>query len=138
MVRQDQGENQSEARSWVTTRLRGSASVICRLAIENARGVRKIQAELEKLGFTVSLATVSRYLSKREPDGGQRQRWITLLRNHERVIAGMDFFVVPTVRFRLVYLWFVMEPGRRRIHTFQRHYESHATVGGSATPRILP
>ena len=80
-------------------------ALIRRLASENGWRVRKIQAELEKLGFTVSLATVSRYLPKRRPDDGQRQRWMTFLRNHKDVIAGMDFFVVPTVRFPLLYVW---------------------------------
>ncbi len=76
--------------------------LIRQLAGENGWRARKIQAELEKLGFTVSLATVSRYLPKRRPDDGQRQRWMTFLRNHKDVIAGMDFFVVPTFRFRLL------------------------------------
>ncbi len=93
-------------------------ALIGRLAIENGWRARKIQAELEKLGFTVSLATVSRYLPKRESDDGQRQRWMTFLRNHKDVIAGMDFFVVPTVRFRLLYVWFVIDHGRRRIIHF--------------------
>jgi hypothetical protein len=93
-------------------------ALIQRLASENGWGARKIQAELEKLGFTVSLATVSRHLPKREPDDRQRQRWITFLRNHKDVIAGMDFFVVPTVRFRLLYVWFVIDHGRRRIVHF--------------------
>ncbi len=53
--------------------------LIVRLAVENGWRARKIQAELEKLGFTVSLATVSRYLPKREPDDAQRQRWMTFL-----------------------------------------------------------
>ena len=30
---------------------------------------------------------------------------MTFLRNHRDVIAGMDFFVVPTVRFTLLYVW---------------------------------
>jgi hypothetical protein len=37
-------------------------ALIRRLASENGWRARKIQAELEKLGLTVSLATVSRYL----------------------------------------------------------------------------
>lgn len=89
-----------------------------RLANENGWRARKIQAELEKLGFAVSLATVSRYLPRREPDDSQRQRWITFLRNHKDVISGMDFFVVPTVGFRLLYVWFVIDHGRRRILHF--------------------
>jgi len=93
-------------------------ALICRLASENGWRTRKIQAELEKLGFAVSLATVSRYLPKRDSDDAQRQRWLTFLRNHKDVIAGMDFFVVPTVRFRLLYVWFVIDHGRRRIVHF--------------------
>ena len=85
--------------------------LIRRLAGENGWRARKIHAELEKLGFSVSLASVSRYLPKREPDDGQRQRWMTFLRNHKNVIAGMDFFVVPTVRFRLLCVWFVIDHG---------------------------
>ena len=27
----------------------------------------------------------------------------------------MDFLVVPTVRFKLLYVWFVIEHGRRRV-----------------------
>ena len=30
----------------------------------------------------------------------------------------MDFFVVPTVRFRVLYVWFVIDHGRRRIIHF--------------------
>ena len=93
-------------------------ALIRRLASENGWRARKIQAELEKLGVTVSLATVSRYLPRRIPEDDQRQRWITFLRNHKDVIAGMDFFVVPTVGFRLLYVWFVIDHGRRRILHF--------------------
>jgi transposase InsO family protein len=93
-------------------------ALIRRLASENGWRARKIQAELKKLGFTVGLATVSRHLPKREPGDRQRQRWITFLRNHKDVIAGMDFFVVPTVRFRLLYVWFVIDHGRRSIIHF--------------------
>ncbi len=66
----------------------------------------------------MSLATVSRYLPKRNPDHDQRQRWKTFLRNHKHGIAAMDFIVVPTVRFRLLYAWFVIGHGRREIIHF--------------------
>jgi transposase InsO family protein len=78
-------------------------------------GCLKVQAELEKLGFCVSLATVSRYLPKGRPTDAQRQRWTTFLRNHREAIAAMDFLVVPTVRFKLLYVWFVIEHDRRRL-----------------------
>jgi hypothetical protein len=93
-------------------------ALIRRFALENGWGARKIHAELEKLGLSVSLATVSRYLPRRPPDQGQRQRWMTFLRNHKDGIAAMDFFVVPTVGFRLLYVWFVIDHGRRRIIHF--------------------
>jgi transposase InsO family protein len=79
---------------------------------------RKIQAELSKLEIRVSLATISRYLPKAEPRAGQHQRWMTLLRNHKDLIVGMDFFVVPTIRFELIYVWFVIDHGRRRLLHF--------------------
>ncbi len=89
--------------------------LICRLASENDWRARKIQAELKKLGFTIGLATVSRYLPNRAPDPGKQQRWMTFLRNHKHGITAMDFFVVPTVSFGLLYVWFVIDHGRRRI-----------------------
>ncbi len=92
--------------------------LIRRLADENDWRARKIHAELEKLGFTVGLATVSRYLPKRAPDPGKQQRWMTFLRNHKDGITAMDFFVVPTVGFRLLYVWFIIGHGRRRILHF--------------------
>jgi putative transposase len=86
--------------------------LIFRLASENDWRARKIHGELKKLGFSVGLATVSRYLPKRPPDPGKQQRWLTFLRNHRDGIAAMDFFVVPTVGFRLLYVWFIIDHGR--------------------------
>jgi len=93
-------------------------ALIRRFATENDWRARKIQAELEKLGFTVSLATVSRYLPKRAPNERQQQRRVTFLRNHRDVITAMDFLVVPTFHFKLLYVWFVIEHGQRRILHF--------------------
>jgi len=93
-------------------------ALIHRLASENNWRARKIHAELEKLGFSVGLATVSRYLPRRAPDLAKRQRWTNFLHNHRDAIAAMDFFVVPTVRFRLLYVWFVIDHERRRIIHF--------------------
>ncbi len=92
--------------------------LIHRLAGENGWRARKIQAELKKLGFTIGLATVSRYLPKRAPDPGKQQRWMTFLRHHKDGITAMDFFVVPTVGFRLLYVWFIIDHGRREIIHF--------------------
>jgi len=77
-------------------------------------GVRSEQA----LGFTVSVATVSRYLQRKEPDHRQRQQSRTFLRNHRGAIGAMNFFVVPTARFSLLYVWFVIDHRRRRVPGF--------------------
>jgi hypothetical protein len=92
--------------------------LIQRMARENPWGARKIHAELAKLGIEVSVATVSRYLPKRPPDPARRQNWLTFLRNHKDAIAAMDFLVVPTVRFQLLYVWFVLNHDRRRLIHF--------------------
>jgi hypothetical protein len=93
-------------------------ALIRRFADENGWRARKVRAELAKLGISLGLATVSRYLPKRKPDHDQRQRWRTFLRNHRHGIAAMDFLVVPTARFRLLYAWFVIGHGRREIIHF--------------------
>jgi hypothetical protein len=93
-------------------------ALIVRMATENGWRARKIQGELSKLGIRGSLATISRYLPKASPDPGNQQRWTTFLRNHRDLIAGMDFLVVPTVRFHLFYVWFAIDHGRRRILHF--------------------
>ena len=65
------------------------------MATENCWRARKIQAELMKLGIRVSVATISRYLPNQERDPTQQQRWMTFLRNHKDVIAGMDLSFPP-------------------------------------------
>ena len=92
--------------------------LILRMATENGWRARKIQGELSTLGIRVSLATISRYLPKIKPDPKSQQRWITFLRNRRDVISAMDFLVVPTLHFRLLYVWFAIDHGRRRVLSF--------------------
>jgi putative transposase len=47
--------------------------------------------------------------------GGPSKRWLTFLRNHREVIVALDFFTVPTVTFKLLYCFFAIEHGRRKI-----------------------
>ena len=88
------------------------------MALENPWGARRIHAELAKLGIEVNLATVSRYLPKRPPDSVRSRNWLTFLRNQKDAIAAMDSFVVPTVRFQLLYVMFVLDHDRRRVIHF--------------------
>jgi transposase InsO family protein len=81
-------------------------------------GAPKIHGELLKLGFTVSERTLARYLRRVRRRGDPGQRWLTFLANHREIIAALDFFTIPTVRFKLLYCFFVIEHGRRKIRHF--------------------
>jgi transposase InsO family protein len=89
------------------------------LARENAGwGAPRIHGELLKLGFVVSERTVARYLRRLRRRGDPNKRWLTFLRNHREAIVAFDFFTVPTVTFTLLYCFFVIEHGRRKILHF--------------------
>lgn len=83
------------------------------MASENPTwGAPRIHGELLKLGE----ATVSRYMPlRREPPS---QTWRTFLRNHAEDLVSIDFFVVPTATFRILYVFLVLEHERRRIMHF--------------------
>jgi transposase InsO family protein len=94
-------------------------TLIRRVAEENPTwGAPKIHGELLKLGLTVSEQTVARYLRRVRRRGDPGQRWLTFLANHREIIAALDFFTVPTVTFKLLYCFFVIEHGRRKIRHF--------------------
>ncbi len=93
--------------------------LIRRMAEENASwGAPKIHAEILKLGFEISERTVARYLRRIRRRGDPGKRWLTFLQNHREVIVAFDFFAVPTITFKLLYCFFVIEHGRRRILHF--------------------
>ena len=94
-------------------------SLIRRMVKENPSwGAPRIHGELLKLGFEVSERTVSRYLRRVSPLEQAGKLWGTFLRNHREVITAMDFFTVPTLTFRVLYCFFVIEHGRRKILHF--------------------
>jgi len=78
--------------------------LIREMALHNGWGAPRIHAELLKLGFSISETSVSRYMPRRPPAPGARERWLTFLRNHMDSTAAMDLFTVPTVRLRQLYL----------------------------------
>ena len=73
-----------------------------------------------QLGFDISEPTVSRYLQrlKRRSHKAKVQHWRAFLLNHREVIAAFDFFTVPTLSFRELYCFFVIEHHRRCILHF--------------------
>ena len=93
-------------------------ALIRRMARENGGRARRIHAELEKLGFEVSISTVARYLAPTSPRDGERKQWRTFLRKHRDAIAAMDFLAVPSARFKLLYIGFAIDHARREVLHF--------------------
>ena len=94
-------------------------AIIRRMVKENPTwGAPRIHGELLKLGFQISERTVSRYVRRLPSSDQKRKLWATFLRNHRDLITAMDFFTVPTLTFRVLYCFFIIEHGRRRILHF--------------------
>ncbi len=95
--------------------------LIWRMKSDNPSWVApRIHGELLQLGSDVSEPTVSRYLQRlrRQPDKAKAQRWLAFLQNHREVMAAFDFFTVPTLSFRVLYCFFVIEHHQRHILHF--------------------
>ena len=78
--------------------------------LKTPSGAPRIQSELRLLRYELADFTVARYMPRR-PGGPSSQTWRTFLRNHLRCTVACDFFVVPTIIFRLLYC-FVILPTR--------------------------
>ena len=78
-------------------------------------GAPRIPAELLELGIEVSEIAVSRYMPKRPRRAGSWQRWTTFMRNHLHETLAIDFAVVPTATFGILYGFFVLSLERRRV-----------------------
>ena len=93
--------------------------LIVRMAQANPTwGEQRIANELLlKLGLAVSPRTAGRYIRSLRPrHGGRRsQRWATFVRNHAHAVVACDFFTTVTARFRVLYVFVVLEVGTRRI-----------------------
>ena len=88
--------------------------LILRMAAENPTwGAPRIHGELLMLGFDVSERTVSRYLPKKPTNPDKVKQWMTFLKNHRDAIVAMDFFIVPLVTFKILYVLVFIHHGRR-------------------------
>jgi len=76
-------------------------------------GAPRIHGELLKLGIDVAQSTVAKYMAK--SGRGRSQTWKTFLLNHVAGIAAMDFLVVPTVDFKLLFVLVILRHQRRRL-----------------------
>ncbi len=79
-------------------------------------GAPRIHGELLKLGIEIAESTVSKYLPR--PRKPPSQGWRTFLRNHLGQMVAVDFAVVPTVTFDVLFVFVVLSLGRRKVlHT---------------------
>jgi transposase InsO family protein len=76
-------------------------------------GAPRIHGELLKLGIEVAQSTVAKYMARR--GRGRSQTWKTFLHNHAAGIGAMDFLIVPTVGFRLLFVLVILRHERRRL-----------------------
>ena len=76
----------------------------------------RLHGELKMLGIEISERTVSRILRKlpRPPS----QTWKTFLGNHIGQMVSVDFFTVPTVTMRVLFVFLVLEHRRRQVLHF--------------------
>jgi putative transposase len=79
-------------------------------------GAPRIHGELLKLGIDIGLSSVGKYMVRcRKPPS---QTWRTFLENHAKQLVSIDFFIVPTIRFQVLYVFLVLAHDRRRILHF--------------------
>jgi transposase InsO family protein len=79
-------------------------------------GAPRIHGELGKLGIEVSERTVSRLLPRRGRPPSQT--WRTFLKNHTAAVVSMDFFTVPTLTGRMLFVLVLLAHHRRRLIHF--------------------
>jgi transposase InsO family protein len=102
--------------------------LIFRMVAENSTwGAPRIHGELLMLGFDISERTISRWMKRAPRDPHPAKRWLAFLRNHREAIAAMDLFTVRTITLGVLYCFFIIGRGRRRIVNF--NITSHPTAG---------
>ena len=91
-------------------------------------GSPRIVAELHKLGIEVAKSTVERY----KPHGEKlpSATWRTFLDMHLKDLVAIDFLVVPTATFEVLFVFVVLAHDRRRIVHF--NVTAHPTAQWTA------
>jgi transposase InsO family protein len=79
-------------------------------------GSPRIVGELQKLGLDVAKSTVEKYRPRsRNPSS---PTWRAFLNNHVKDLVSCDFFTVPTVTFKVLFVFVILAHERRRIVHF--------------------
>jgi transposase InsO family protein len=97
-----------------------AVELVVRMARENPRwGYLRIVGECRKLGVRVSITSVRRILRRHRLGPAPRRsgpRWTAFLRAEASGVLACDFFTVETVGLTRLYVLFVVELERRRVH----------------------
>ncbi len=91
-------------------------------------GAPRIRNELAMLGIDVAVSTVARYMPRRR--GPPSRTWRAFLENHMRDLVALDFFVVPTATFGVLFGLVVLARHRRRVVHF--NVTAHPTAEWTA------
>ena len=91
--------------------------LIRRISHENPLwGAPRIHGELLKLGYELSEASVAKYMMRRRTPPSPT--WRSFIRNHLSEMAAVDFFTVPNLAFKTLYVFVVLSLDRRRVLHF--------------------
>jgi transposase InsO family protein len=94
--------------------------LVVRLAHENGWGFERIEGELLKLGYTISHETVGAILRRHHippvPERETSPSWRHLMTHYKEQLLACDFFTVETLFLQTIYVFTVIEIGRRRVH----------------------
>ena len=103
-------------------------ALVRRLSRENPLwGAERIREELAKLDYDPPCEdSVRKYMVKPERPRKPSGTWLPFLRNHLNVAWAMDFFTVTTVSFATIYVFVILEYGRRKVRHWATTY--HPTM----------
>src|SRR6266496_840851 len=92
-------------------------SLIRRMSQANVTwGAPRIRNELAKLGIDVAVSTVAKYMPRRRKPPSST--WRAFLDNHLKDLVALDFFIVPTATFGVLFGLVVLAHHRRRVLHF--------------------
>ena len=95
----------------------GLRALIWDISVANPRwGSPRILGELRKLGIAVAKSTIENYrVHPRKPSSPS---WRAFLQNHVTELVALDFFTVPTVGFKVLFVLVVLIHHRRKVIHF--------------------
>ena len=84
-------------------------------------GSPHIVGELRKIGIDLAKSTVEKYMVRTRGTGSPT--WMTFLRNHAAEFVSVDFFVIPTVRFEILFVFLDSRSRSQARSSLQRHHK---------------